>query len=73
MKDSGFIFYCVNLLRCRCYKIVLNCGELYINLEINPIIDNKCFQYALTVALNYGKIGKKLEKSVKSSAFCKKT
>ena len=50
MKDSGFIFYCVNLLRFRCYKIVLNCGELYINLEINPIIDNKCFQYALTVA-----------------------
>ena len=65
MKDNGFIFYCVNLLHYKYYKIVLNCGGLYINLAINPINDNKCFQYALTVALNHEKIGKKLKKSVK--------
>ena len=67
MKGSEFVFDGVNLLHYDLYKIILNKGGSYIKspawlsakkATINPQNknDDKCFQYALTVALNYEKI-----------------
>ena len=68
MKGSKFIFESVDLLKYGLNKIILNKGGSYIdspkwlkskkatmNLKNN---DDKCFQYALTVALNYQSIKK---------------
>ena len=64
MKGSEFAFDSDQLLYYKCYKINPNhCGS-YIDspdwiknkkATINPINkkDNKCFQYAVTIALNY--------------------
>ena len=63
-KGSKFIFAYVQLLYYKSHKINLNRGGLYINFPdwiknkkatINPINqkDSKCFQYVVTVALNY--------------------
>ena len=67
MKGSQFVFDDVNLLYYKCHKTNPNCGGSYIDspdqiknkkATINPINekDNKCFQYAITVALNHEKI-----------------
>ena len=67
MKGSQFVFDYVNLLYYKCHKTNPNCGGSYIDspdqiknkkATINPINekDNKCFQYAITVALNHEKI-----------------
>ena len=67
MRGSEFNFDAVNLLHYDLNKINLNRGGSYIKspdwienkkATINPKNkkDNKCFQYALTVALNYEKI-----------------
>ena len=67
MRGSEFVFDYVQLLYYKCHKIKLNCGGSYIDYPdwiknkkatINPINkkDNKCFQYAITVALNYEEI-----------------
>ena len=64
MKGSDFVFDCFQFLYCKCHKISLNQVGSYIDTPdwikhkkapINPINkkDNKCFQYAVTVALNY--------------------
>ena len=64
VKSSEFVFGFVYLLYYKCHKIYLNGGGSYIDshdwiknkkASINPINekDNKCFQYALPVALNY--------------------
>ena len=64
MKASEFFFDCVHLLYYKCHKINLNCGGSYKDspdwiknkkTTINSINkkNNKCFQYAATVALNY--------------------
>ena len=68
MKGSEFIFDSVDLLCYKCHKISLNCGGSYTNspkwlknekATINPKkIDDKYFQYAVTVALNHEKIKK---------------
>ena len=69
MRASDFIFDSVNLLYFNLQKISLNRkGSSYINspkwlknkkARINPKNnDNNCFQYALTVALNYQNIKK---------------
>ena len=69
MRGSEFNFDAVNLLHYDLDKINLNRGGSYIKspdwienkkATINPKNknDNKCFQYALTVALNYEKIKK---------------
>ena len=69
MKVSEFVIYYLYLLYCKCYKINLNRGGSYKDYPdriepkkttINSINkkDNKCFQYAVTVALNHEKIGK---------------
>ena len=73
MKDSEFVFDGVNVLYYDLNKISLNRGRSYIespkwiedkNATINPQNkkDDKCLQYALTVALNYEKIKKKIHK-----------
>ena len=70
MKGSQFLFDYVWLLHHKCHKINPNCGGSYINSHdwkminekatINPINkkNNKCFQYAATVALNHEEIKK---------------
>ena len=61
MKGCEFVFDCVHLLYYNCHKINPNRGGSYIDCPdciknkkatINPINkkDNKCFQYAVTVA-----------------------
>ena len=62
MKGSKLVFYSVGLLHYKRHKISLNCGRSYIDSPkwlknkketINSKNNNdKCFQYALTVALN---------------------
>ena len=68
MKGSKFIFDRVDALYYNLNKISLSRGGSYINspewlknkeTTINPKNnDDKCFQYALTVALNYEQIKK---------------
>ena len=64
MRGSEFVFDYVQLLYYKCHKINPVCGGSYMEspdciknkkATINPINkkDNKRFQYALTVALNY--------------------
>ena len=72
MKGSQFVFDSVDLLEYKLNKISLNRGGSYvdspkwlknrkatINSKNN---DDKCFQYALTVALNYQNIKKNPQK-----------
>ena len=69
MKGSQFVFDYVLFLYCKCHKINPERGALYINspdwiknkkATINPINKkvNKCFQYPVTVALNFEEIKK---------------
>ena len=78
MKGSHFIFGCVHLLFYKCHKISFKCGESCIDSShwiknkkttINSITKkyNKCFQYAVTVALNHEEIGKHTEEIKKIS------
>ena len=64
MRGSDFIFDCVYFLYYKCHRINRNHGESYVDsldwmkskkAAINPINknDNKCFQYAATLALNH--------------------
>ena len=72
MRGSEFVFDYVDLLYYKCHKINLNCDGSYIDLPnwikkkatINPINkkDNKCFQYAVTVAWNYAEMKKDPQK-----------
>ena len=76
MKGSEFVFDGVNVLYYDLNKMSLNKGGLYIEYPkwiedkkatINPENkkDDKCFQYVLTVAINYEKrISKKLKTSI---------
>ena len=81
MKGSESAFDYVQLLHYKCHKIYPNCGGSCINspdwiknkkATINPISkkDNKCFQQAVTVALNHEEI-KKFTKNNKNSTFYK--
>ena len=67
MNESLFMFDYVYLLYCKCHRLNPNRGGSYRDsldwiknkkAKINPIKkkDNKCFQYAVLVALNYEKI-----------------
>ena len=64
MKGSEFLFDYFHLLYYKCHKKDPNCGGSYIDSNewikdnkavINSINkkDDKCFQYAVTVALNH--------------------
>ena len=83
MKGSEFAFDYVHLLYYKCHKINPNRGGSYIDspdwiknkkATINPINkkDNKCFQYAVTVALNNEKIKKDLQRITKNNFFISK-
>ena len=80
MKDSEFVFDSVNLLYYDLNKTSLDRGGSHIKSErwleekqakINPQNkkDDKCFQYALTVALNYEKINNNLHRISKIKPF----
>ena len=66
MKGSNFILDSVQLMFCKCHEVSFIRGGSYIDSPdwikkkketINPSnTDDKCFQYAATVALNYGEI-----------------
>ena len=83
MNGSDFIFDSVHLLYCKYHKINPNCDESNIDspdqtenkkLTINPINknDNKCFQYAATLALNHKEIGKDSRRITKIKPFIDK-
>ena len=83
MRCSEFVFDYVQLLYYKCHKINLNRGESYIDspvwiknkkATINPINkkDNKCFQYAIRVALNYEEIKKDPQRVTKIKPFINK-
>ena len=79
MRRSEFIFDGVDALYCDLNKVNLNRDKSYIEspewlknkkATINPKInDNKCFQYALTVALNYKQIKKDPQRISKIKPF----
>ena len=68
IKGNEFVFDYVNLLYYKCHKIDPNLGGSYIDspdwiknkkttvYHVNKK-DNKCFQDAVTIALNYEEIG----------------
>ena len=76
MRGSEFVFDGVNMLYYDLNKISLNRGGSYIDSHvwikskkatINPNNnDNKCFQYAVTVALNYEIIKKHPQRKSKT-------
>ena len=83
MKASEFVFDYVQLLYCKCHKINPNRGGSYIvspdwiknkKTIINLINKkyNKCFQYVVTVALNYEEIKKDPQKMTKIKPFINK-
>ena len=80
MRGSEFIFDSVDLLYYDLQRISLKTGESYVDspkwlkdkrAAINPKYkeDNKCFQYAITVALNHEKIFKNLQRISKIKPF----
>ena len=79
MKRSDFVFDSVDLLFYELHKISLNRGMSNIDslkwlknkkVTINPKNnDDKCFQYALTVALNYQKTKNNSERITKIIPF----
>ena len=76
MRGSNFIFDSVQLLYCKCLKINFKSGGSYINspdwikkkkAAISPKnADDKCFQYAVTVALNLKKSNETHTKNIKN-------
>ena len=79
MKESKFVFDSVDLWHYKLDKIKLNREGSRIDspewmknkkATINPKNnDDKCFQYALNVALNYQNITKTTSKEIKNQAF----
>ena len=83
MKGSEFVFNYVQLLYYKFHKINPNRGGSYMDspdwvknkkATVNPInkIDNKCFQYTVTVALNHAEIKKYLQIITKIKPFINK-
>ena len=80
MKQSSYVFESVDLLEYHLHKINLNRGSSYIDspkqlkntkVTINPqnTEDNKSFQYARTVALNYQTITNNCQRISKLKPF----
>ena len=80
MKGSEFVFDYVHLLYYKSHKINSNNARSNIDstdwitnkkATVNPVNknDNKCFQYAVTVTLNYEEIGKNPEKITEIKPF----
>ena len=83
MRNSEFVFDYVRLLYHKCHRINFSRGGSYINSRDsiknkkatkNPINkkDNNCFQYAVTVALNYEEIKKEPQRITKIKPFINK-
>ena len=83
IKCSEFIFDCVSLLYYRCNQISFNRGGSYIDsldwikskkASVNLINknDNKCFQYAIIIALNHEEIKKDPKRILKIKPFINK-
>ena len=83
MRGSEFVFNYVQLLYYKYHKINFSRGGSYIdspywikikNAAINLINkkDNKCFQYAVTVALNHEEIKKYPQRIIKIKPFINK-
>ena len=83
MKGGESVFDYLHLLYCKWHKINPSPGGSYINFPdwiknketaINLINqkDNKCFQYAVTVALNYEEIRKYSERITNAKSFINK-
>ena len=82
MKGSVFVFDHAQLLYYKDHKINPNRGGLLDSpdqikkkkVAINPINkkNSKCFQYAVTVALNYEEIKKELQRITKIKPFTNK-
>ena len=81
MNGSEFAFHYVHLIYIKYHKTNLNHGGSYVHSSdlikkaaINPINkkDTKCFQYAVTVVLNYEKIGKHAGKITTIKTFINK-
>ena len=77
-ERKEFVFDYVHLLHYKCHKINWNCGGSYVDSldqikkkKKNPINikRNKCFQYTVTVELNYEEIGTNPEKITKVKPF----
>ena len=77
MKNGEFFFDYVQLLYDKCHKTNPNVGRLYIDSSdwiqnmkatTNPINkkDKECFQYAVTVTLNFDEIKKRSIKNNKN-------
>ena len=82
MKGTEFVFDCLHLLYIKCQKINLNRGGTYIDTSnwiwreratINSINkkDNKCYQYTVTVPLNYKEIKKDPQRMTKIKTLIK--
>ena len=79
IRGSEFVFDSVDLLHYNLHKISLNRGGSYIDspkwlknkkATINPQNnDDKCFQYALTAALNYEQIEKNPQRISNTKSF----
>ena len=79
MSGSEFVFDAVNVLYYDLNKIILNTGGSYIDspewiknkkATINPKNnDDKCFEYALTIALNYQNIKEDSQRITKIKPF----
>ena len=83
MKGSEFVFNCVQLLYYTCHKVNPNHGGSYIGspdsikskketiISINKKYI-KCFQYAVTIALNHEEIKKHPQRITKITPFINK-
>ena len=80
MKGSSYIFEHIDLLEYHLHKMSLNRGNSYTEspiwiknkrVTINPqnTEDNKCFQYAITAALNYQNITNNCQRISKIKLF----
>ena len=83
VKGSDFIFGCANLLYYKCQKASFKRGGSYIDspdwvkdkkAAINLVNrnDDKCFQYAVTIALNHEEIQKDPQRITKIKPFINK-
>ena len=83
MKDSRFLLDYVQLLYYKCHKMNPNHGGLYkdspdwiknrkTTMNLINKKDNKCFQYAVTVALSYEEIKQDPQKITKIKLFTNK-
>ena len=83
IKGSEFVFNYIHLLYYKCHKINLNRGESYIDsldwiknkkgtINLTNKKDKKCFQYAITVALNHEEIAKHSQRISKIKPFINK-